>query len=737
MVRVKGSTIFIYGVVLFLVLLPPLYIVFRLGGIENEIAVLQVQDARRHQGIQALVKTLDGAEHLAMEYLRILDPMLLDIFSTSMQTFYAETQSLQKSHIHGTDVDEDIKRLDVLAHDLHRDLVDISFKAGTVYGRYGLYEKIESHYDKLREHAEKLHHLALNEALLASERMFMKTYGRPHLIAPVSNGYYKWKERFTRLQQIASLIPASEEKKRLQQALKEYGVLVKRLDELLVSASRLTPHVGGDILSIRRLLGSLEERSRTTIAAATLSLKKQTTRYRILLAIGTFLVSGLLWLVLSMYLKKRRQNRLLKRLMHTEQVTLTSMREGLALMDADGVVQQVNPEMRRLLRLSDHEDLTGKPFHQCFRFRNRRTAEPIKGLSRRCRKNGETIRFEQPVEMRLNESMWLPVTGSLSPIMDNKDRIGMVLVIHDMSEQMRLMAELEYQSIHDDYTGLYNRRGFFTLVEALLHQGGEHALIFMDVDAFKLVNDTCGHEVGDRMLTQLVNLLKGRVRQDDILGRLGGDEFAILLKYCGRKQADKIADALCQLLAGETFTWGEKRFNFSCSLGLVHIRNPEQFSLQDLIRQADIACYHAKECGGSRVYVWDDNDPKLKNIQGSMDWVHRIRQSMQQQSLQLYAQKIVSLDENKGESIHYEVLSRMPGQLEGEVYTADQFIPIAERFNFIIDIDLWVTSQACKWLQENRGRLPDQDDPILSVNISAKSLTSSLFFEKIQQIIQE
>ena len=279
-------------------------------------------------------------------------------------------------------------------------------------------------------------------------------------------------------------------------------------------------------------------------------------------------------------------------------------------------------------------------------------------------------------------------------------------------------ATIRHMAYHDSLTGLVNRAEFERRLEAALEEREEvHALIYLDLDQFKLVNDSCGHLAGDALLRRLARRLQRVVRESDTLARLGGDEFGLLLRHCPLERAEAIADQLLETIRGYRFVWGERTFKVGASIGLV--RADEQ-GAQALLSMADMACYAAKDRGRNRVHVYSEGDEELSLRRGEMQWIQRLQGAMANGGLMLYRQRIQAL---QGGRSHSELLLRMAGE-RGEVITPERFIPAAERYNLMQEIDRWVIRHACEQMAGRPQAVsPGRDQGSLFINLSATSLS--------------
>jgi len=253
------------------------------------------------------------------------------------------------------------------------------------------------------------------------------------------------------------------------------------------------------------------------------------------------------------------------------------------------------------------------------------------------------------------------------------------------------------------------------LLESARQENKAHALCYIDLDQFKIVNDTCGHVAGDELLRQLTALLQARVRERDTLARLGGDEFGILLGNCRLDKAEEIAEEFCRTVKEFRFVWQEKSFEIGASIGLVAIE-ADSSSTADLLSAADSACYVAKDKGRNRVYVYQPDDEELVARHGEMQWVSRINQALEENRFELFYQPIVPLQNTK-EQMHVEVLLRMRDE-DGKLIFPMAFIPAAERFDLMPAIDRWVVRNVFSFCEAS-GR----DGITYAVNLSGASLS--------------
>lgn len=318
------------------------------------------------------------------------------------------------------------------------------------------------------------------------------------------------------------------------------------------------------------------------------------------------------------------------------------------------------------------------------------------------------------------------VRSSITCVRDSNDDITHFISIQDdVTHEHELNEKLSYQTSHDELTGLINRREFERRAERLFSTirlyKGKHALCYLDLDQFKVVNDTCGHIAGDELLRQLSHELKNTVRYRDTLARLGGDEFAVLIEHCSLEDAHRVAVAIQKTIQKYQFNWEGHNFKLGVSIGLVAITESIA-NFTELLKKADAACYMAKDMGRNRIHVYHGEDAVLAQRHGEMQWVTQIQQALEEDRFSLYAQSIRSLDNSNDK--HYELLIRMKGT-QGEGILPGNFLPAAERYNLITQLDRWVIENAFSLLTKNPVFLKQIN--FISINLSGQSLADESF----------
>jgi len=299
--------------------------------------------------------------------------------------------------------------------------------------------------------------------------------------------------------------------------------------------------------------------------------------------------------------------------------------------------------------------------------------------------------------------------------------------VEDITEARALSQQLRFQASHDALTGLVNRREFENRLERASKSAesghSEHAVCYLDLDQFKIINDTCGHVAGDELLRRLGRVLAQQVRSQDTLARLGGDEFGVLLENCSMHVAERVANALRRTIEDFRFVWEKQVFGIGVSIGVVPIQGLGQ-TVSSILSAADAACYAAKDRGRNRIHMYHEGDVELARRHGEMRWVTRIQTALEENRFELARQPIVPLSVSSGNDSHYELLLRMRDE-DGEIVLPDAFLPAAERYNLAVKLDRWVVREAFRLLTRSPGHLEKLF--LCSINLSGVSLADEDF----------
>lgn len=381
-------------------------------------------------------------------------------------------------------------------------------------------------------------------------------------------------------------------------------------------------------------------------------------------------------------------------------VTLQSIGDAVITTDAQSRVTWLNPAAERMTGWLSSEAL-GRPLTQVFHIVNEETRQPTEHPVATCLAQGKIVGLANHTVLISRNGDEFGIEDSAAPIRNpSGDVLGVVLVFHDVTEQRRLSGEMSYRATHDALTGLVNRAEFETRLRRTLDKAheerSEHALLYIDLDQFKLVNDACGHSVGDQLLQQVAKLLSEAVRARDTLARLGGDEFAVILEHCTSDQAQRVAQQICDRMEEFRFLHDERRFRIGTSIGLVPVDN-RWANTAAAMQAADNSCYAAKEAGRNRVHAWFDTDQAMRARHGEMQWATRLEQALDEDRFVLYAQRIEALGEGSS-GLHAEVLIRLLDS-DGSLIPPGAFLPAAERFHMATRIDRWVLKRAVQQIQ--------------------------------------
>ncbi len=418
--------------------------------------------------------------------------------------------------------------------------------------------------------------------------------------------------------------------------------------------------------------------------------------------------------------RKRLEQRLSEEKERAE-VTLGSIGDAVVRTDARGVIEYLNPVAEQLLGCRS-ADLAGHPISSVVALVHETTREPIENPVETCLREKRVVGRSNLSLLVRPDGREFAIDDSASPVTNNEqDIIGAVLVFHDVSRARTLARQLAHQASHDHLTGLVNRHEFERRVGRALTRAQQeavtHALCFLDLDQFKVVNDTCGHVAGDELLRQLASALQKKVRRRDTLARLGGDEFGVLLEHCPPGQATRVAHELLETVQEFRFVWEGKPFALGVSIGVVPITADTE-SLANVLRDADAACYAAKERGRNRVHFYEPNDATMALRQGEMQWVSRITSALEEHRFRLYGQPIVPLVPHAAERPRVEILLRMV-ERDGTLIAPGAFIPAAERYNLMGAVDRWVVREVTALYARHRAA---GWKPIASINLSGASL---------------
>jgi diguanylate cyclase (GGDEF)-like protein/PAS domain S-box-containing protein len=410
------------------------------------------------------------------------------------------------------------------------------------------------------------------------------------------------------------------------------------------------------------------------------------------------------------------------------QYTLESIAEGVITTDKSGRVDYMNLAAETLTGVS-REEAAGRRVADLFTLVDDADRRPLGDPVERCLAMRRRVNMGRRAVMVTREKeQEHSVELTASPIRGPGNNIaGTVVVFHDVSELRGLTRKMSYQATHDPLTGLINRREFERrLDEALDSAHAEdtaHILFYMDLDRFKAVNDSCGHQAGDNMLRDVAGLIKDKVRDSDFVGRLGGDEFGALLIGCPIEKARQIANDICTAVGDYRFVWKDRIFNIGISVGLVEIGHSSG-TIQDVISAADSACYVAKQEGRGCVHIYSARDEAIARERGDIQWLRRLQEALQEGKFELAVQPILAMSGAAGTGPAVEILIRLPDN-RGHMAATAEFLRPAERYQLMPQIDRWVVSASLAALASGELKLPGSRS--CAINLSGQTLSDESF----------
>ena len=411
------------------------------------------------------------------------------------------------------------------------------------------------------------------------------------------------------------------------------------------------------------------------------------------------------------------------------QVTLKSIGDAVITTDDQGNIKYFNPVAERLTGWLSKE-AEGRPISEVFIIINESTRKSVKTPVVEALEKGVAVGLANHTILIARDGTEYGIEDSTAPIRNRQGKtIGAVIVFHDVTQSRSLANKLTWEASHDALTGLINRRGFEQhLIEAIhsvQNSDQQHALCYLDLDQFKVINDTAGHIAGDELLREITALIQNEIRTSDTLARLGGDEFGLLLTQCSIFQAAQIAETLKDLVHDFRFIWNQQTFTIGVSIGVVAIDQISQ-DLIEIMGAADAACYAAKGKGRNCVHIYRLDDSELMRQRGERHVVSKISRALETNRFCLYSQKILSLNSNSLAE-HYEILLRMVDE-NGKILLPNSFIPAAERYGLSTKIDRWVV----RTFFSNYHKLSNQQvitNSLYTINLSGTSIGNNQFLE--------
>jgi diguanylate cyclase (GGDEF)-like protein/PAS domain S-box-containing protein len=419
------------------------------------------------------------------------------------------------------------------------------------------------------------------------------------------------------------------------------------------------------------------------------------------------------------------------------QVTLRSIGDAVISTDPQGHVDFLNPIAEVLTGWPERE-AKGRLLTDVFQVVDEKGRKPVDDPVGRCLNEDKIVGLADDFLLLSRSGIKYSIEDSVAPIRGKDDRVlGVVLVFKDVTAARQLSRQLTYQATHDTLTGLINRGEFERRLQRVLdtahRESTKNALCYLDLDQFKLVNDTSGHMAGDELLRQLGGLLQQCIRKRDTLARLGGDEFGLLMEHCSIEEAKRVAENIIKAIGDFIFLWEEHKFNIGVSIGLVAV-DSESRGIQDVFRHVDTACYVAKEQGRNRFHLHQDDDEDLVKHHGEMQWAVRLPRALAEERFKLYFQRMVPIGaDNNNQTDRYEFLLRMQDEA-GKIVLPHVFLAAAERYNLSSKLDCWVINQAFSWFRDHPSHLEKLNTCF--INLSGLSLSNKKFLPLVIQELE-
>ena len=402
------------------------------------------------------------------------------------------------------------------------------------------------------------------------------------------------------------------------------------------------------------------------------------------------------------------------------EITLHSIADAVITTNASGNIDYMNYAAEHLTGWSLDKSI-GQPVQTVFRLIDQETREPQHKLSESCLYDGISIN-KSTTSLIAQDGTEREIECSMSPIKTSADVTdGIIIVFHDETDRRRMEHMIKHQASHDSLTGLFNRNEYVRQLNDHIFDardsGRMHIVCYLDLDRFKLVNDTAGHSAGDEMLAQVTRLISSCIRSGDIIARLGGDEFGLILQNCTIDSAMHITQNIIDKISSYKLEWEGETFNIGVSIGVATI-DGSTLNSTEITRQADMACYTAKDQGRNRAYVYERKDTELARREGESRWASKISEALSNDRFKLYAQPICPLKNNTTDFIHLEVLLRMV-DASGIIISPSAFVPAAERYNLMGSVDQHIISKTFEHIVSR----PDNNKLCYTINLSGNSLS--------------
>lgn len=408
-------------------------------------------------------------------------------------------------------------------------------------------------------------------------------------------------------------------------------------------------------------------------------------------------------------------------------VTLDSIGDAVITTDAQGHIEMLNPVAEKLTGWTEAQ-ARGRPLSEVFVLKNTLTGEPLEYSLPQALNEKHIVPLVNHTALVRRNGSSVAIEDNAAPIIGTDGApVGGVVVFRDVSVARQHAERLSWQASHDALTGLVNRKEFDLRLEEAVRSAQmdakNHALCYIDLDQFKVVNDTCGHVAGDELLKQIALLLKSKVRASDTLARLGGDEFAVLFEDCSLAKAQEIANQLLEQIRAFRFTWTDKVFIVGASMGIAAITQTAG-NARDIVGVADAACYSAKQAGRNRIHVFRYSGAELTARNEQLNWSSRLMRALEQGGFRIYGQPYLPLSDGARRSAYIALLLRLV-DARGEIVPPASFVPAAERYGLMPAVDQWMVShvfQAHRELSRKFG-----SSAVFGIDLSGASFNDDKF----------
>ena len=422
--------------------------------------------------------------------------------------------------------------------------------------------------------------------------------------------------------------------------------------------------------------------------------------------------------------------------MDRAQVALYSIGDGVITTDADGFIDYMNPIAETLTGWSTQMAI-GNELQTVFHVMNEQTGKRIVNPVHKCLKAGNIISLGEDCVLLGKNNQKYAIQHSIAPLRNrNGVVLGVVVVFSNVTEARNMAQQIQHQATHDSLTGLVNRSEFekrlYNAILSAQASNTHHCLCYLDLDQFKIVNDTAGHAAGDELLRKLTVYLKSKIRSRDTLARHGGDEFGLLLDNCNLDQAYRIANSLISAIKNFNFEWQGRTYSVGASIGLVPITDKTS-STAELMSQADVACYTAKDLGRSQVHIYENEDNNLTVRHSEIVKAAELSDSIKANRFRLYCQTIAPLQSDSDDTTHYELLIRSVST-DGKIELPKTFIPAAERYGMMATLDRWVIRSA---FRQYMALFEEVENIKIAINLSGNSLADSSLLQYVRTHILE